>query len=89
MSNDPVTIPIEGELDLHTFQPRDIPEVVAAFLAAAHERGLAEVRLVHGRGRGIQRAVVHRVAAAHPLVATFYDDTVSRLGATIAVLVAR
>ncbi len=89
MSDEPVEVPIEGELDLHTFRPRDIPAVVAEFLVAAHDRGLADVRLVHGRGTGAQRAVVQRVLRTHPLVAAFHDDPASHLGATIAVLVGR
>jgi DNA-nicking Smr family endonuclease len=51
-----VTVPIEREIDLHCFAPRDIPSVVDEYITAAAERGLTEVRLVHGRGRGVQRA---------------------------------
>lgn len=87
MSDEPVRIPIERELDLHAFQPRDIPAVVSAYLAAAHEAGLREVRLVHGRGRGVQRGIVQAVLEREPLVAAFDDDTASHLGATIARLV--
>lgn len=83
----PVEIPIEPELDLHSFAPRDVASVVEEYLHAAHAHGLRVVRLVHGRGRGVQRAAVHRVLAAHPLVASFADDTASHLGATIARLV--
>ena len=50
-----VELPVEDSLDLHSFIPRDIPEVVTEYLAAAHERGLHEVRLIHGRGVGVQR----------------------------------
>jgi DNA-nicking Smr family endonuclease len=49
---DPHRIPIESELDLHTFSPRDIPSVVDEYVRAAHEAGLRELRLIHGRGRG-------------------------------------
>ncbi len=87
MTDEPVEIPIEHELDLHAFRPRDIPDVVTEFLSAAHERGLGEVRLVHGRGQGVQRAIVQGVLAGHPLVAAYRDDHRSHLGATIAVLV--
>ena len=51
-------IPIEDSLDLHPFAPRDIPSVVEEYIRAAHERGLKEVRLIHGRGRGVQRGIV-------------------------------
>lgn len=79
-------IPIEPELDLHAFAPRDIPGVVADYIDAAAEAGLPLVRLVHGRGIGVQRARVHDVLSSHPLVERHYDDTASHLGATIAVL---
>jgi DNA-nicking Smr family endonuclease len=87
MSDVPVVIPIERELDLHAFQPRDIPAVVTAYLAAAHDAGLREVRLVHGRGRGVQRGIVQAVLEREPLVAAFDDDPASHLGATLARLV--
>jgi dsDNA-specific endonuclease/ATPase MutS2 len=76
-------VPIESELDLHAFAPRDIPSVVDEYVNAAAEAGLEEVRLVHGRGRGIQRGIVQRTLDRHPLVVEFWDDTASHLGATI------
>lgn len=81
---DPVRIPIEPELDLHSFAPRDIPSVVEEYVNEARAAGLREVRLVHGRGRGVQRGIVQSVLERHPLVAEFWDDTASHLGATIA-----
>lgn len=80
-------IPIEPELDLHTFRPQDVVEVVDAYLIAAHDRGLREVRLVHGRGHGVQRARVQAALSRHPLVEAFRDDTAARLGATLVRLV--
>jgi DNA-nicking Smr family endonuclease len=84
---DPVRIPIEPELDLHAFQPRDIPSVVEEYITEAHAAGLREVRLVHGRGIGVQRGIVQRALERHPLVERFADDTQSHLGATLAVLI--
>jgi dsDNA-specific endonuclease/ATPase MutS2 len=84
---DPVRIPIEPELDLHAFSPRDIPSVVEEYVNEAHAAGLREVRLVHGRGRGVQRGIVQSVLERHPLVAEFWDDTAAHLGATIARLI--
>jgi DNA-nicking Smr family endonuclease len=75
-------VPIEPELDLHTFSPRDVPSVVEEYVNAAHEAGLRELRLVHGRGTGTQRAIVQAVLDRHPLVAEFWDDADSHLGAT-------
>jgi DNA-nicking Smr family endonuclease len=79
-------VPIEHTIDLHTFSPRDIPSVVDEYVQAAHEAGLREVRLIHGRGVGVQRARVHQVLRDHPLVESFGDAPESRLGATVAVL---
>jgi len=81
---DPIRIPIGPELDLHTFHPRDIPSVVEEYLHEARAAGLDEVRLVHGRGRGIQRGIVQATLERHPLVIAFSDDPASHLGATIA-----
>jgi DNA-nicking Smr family endonuclease len=77
-------VPIEDTLDLHPFTPRDIPSVVDAYLEAAHEKGLREVRLVHGRGIGVQRAVVQRLLRAHRLVEDCWDAPDAHLGATVA-----
>lgn len=76
-------VPIEAELDLHPFAPRDTTSVLDAYLEAAHARGFAEVRIVHGRGRGVQRALIHRALGVHPLVKRFADDPRSHLGATL------
>ena len=81
---EPIRIPIEGELDLHAFAPRDIPSVVGEYVEAAAAAGLREIRLVHGRGRGIQRGIVQGVLEGHPLVVEFWDDADAHLGATIA-----
>ena len=78
----PHRVPIESELDLHAFAPRDIPSVVEEFVNAAHAAGLEQVRLIHGRGTGVQRGIVQAVLERHPLVAEFWDDTGAHLGAT-------
>jgi DNA-nicking Smr family endonuclease len=86
VDDDPLRIPIERTLDLHTFAPRDIPSVVEEYLSEAHAAGLREVRLIHGRGRGVQRGIVQQVLERHGLVIEFFDDASSHLGATIAIL---
>ncbi len=78
-----VRVPIAREFDLHSFAPRDIPSVVAEYVAAA-AAGFDEVRLIHGRGRGVQRGIVQQALDRHPRVVEFWDDTASHLGATIA-----
>jgi DNA-nicking Smr family endonuclease len=85
---DPHRIPIEDTLDLHAFAPRDIPSVVEEYLYAARAAGLREVRLIHGRGTGVQRGIVQSVLERHPLVESFHDAPESHLGATVARLVA-
>ena len=69
MDESPIRIPIEAELDLHAFAPADIVSVVDEYVNAAAALGLREVRLVHGRGRGVLE---------------FWDDPAAHLGATIA-----
>ena len=82
----PHRIPIEAAIDLHPFAPRDIPSVVEEYVSEAHAAGLREVRVVHGRGRGVQRGIVQQALERHPLVVEFFDDPRSHLGATIAIL---
>ncbi len=79
-------IPIEASIDLHAFHPKDIRSVVEEYVNAAHEAGLREVRLIHGRGRGVQRGIVQAALERHPLVAEFYDAAETHLGATVVVL---
>jgi DNA-nicking Smr family endonuclease len=77
-------IPIEDSIDLHAFAPRDVASVVDEYVTAAHEAGLGEVRLIHGRGKGIQRGIVQQALERHPLVVEFWDAPESHLGATVA-----
>ena len=77
-------VPIEPALYLHAFQPGDIASVVAEYVRAAHQAGLREVRLIHGRGTGVQRGIVQSVLEKDPLVESFYDAPESHLGATVA-----
>ena len=77
-------IPIEGTLDLHPFAPRDVASVVVEYITAAHEAGLREVRLIHGRGKGVQRGIVQQALENHPLVVEFWDAHETHLGATVA-----
>jgi DNA-nicking Smr family endonuclease len=79
-------VPIEDALDLHAFAPRDIKSVVDEYVTAAHEAGLREVRLIHGRGKGVQRGIVQQALDKHELVEAFWDAPESHLGATVAQL---
>ena len=81
--DEPLRIPIEDSIDLHAFAPGDILSVVDEYLQAAREAGFTEVRLIHGRGKGVQRAAVQRLLRDHPLVASYSDAAESHLGATL------
>ena len=83
---DAVAVPLEDAFDLHPFAPGEIAEVVGEYLARAQAAGLDEVRLIHGRGRGVQRETVRRVLAGSPLVVAFADAPPERggWGATVA-----
>jgi DNA-nicking Smr family endonuclease len=81
--DDVVRIPIEDAIDLHAFAPGDVWPVVEDYLAAARDAGFTEVRLIHGRGKGVQRANIHRRLATHPLVLRYWDAPESHLGATV------
>ncbi|MBE56359.1 MAG: DNA mismatch repair protein MutS [Acidobacteria bacterium] len=80
------SVPIEGTLDLHPFEPRDICTVVNEYVREAYKAGFEEIRLIHGRGTGTQRGAVQATLEQHPLVDTFRDAPESHLGATIATL---
>ena len=67
----PIELPIDGVLDLHTFAPRDAAELVADYLDACAEKGLDEVRIIHGKGTGTLRRIVESALSRHPRVASF------------------
>jgi DNA-nicking Smr family endonuclease len=84
----PIEIPIEDSFDLHSFLPRDVGPALTDYLEAARQRGFREVRVVHGKGKGVRRADVLRILARHPFVADFFDAPPERggMGATVVVL---
>jgi len=71
--HEPHEIPIEDTIDLHPFQPRDVGTVVEEYLYQALRKGLRQVRIIHGRGIGVQREVVHSILSRHPQVGSFED----------------
>jgi DNA-nicking Smr family endonuclease len=78
-------LPIEDSIDLHAFNPREIEIVVDEYLFQAVAKGFREVRIIHGRGIGVQREIVRSILSKHPNVASFHD--VPNRGSTIVVLV--
>ena len=78
--DDVVPIPIEDSLDLHTIPPREVKDVVIAYVEEAAARGFREVRLIHGRGQGVQRGIVRKTLAALPQVIDLCDATPDRGG---------
>jgi dsDNA-specific endonuclease/ATPase MutS2 len=81
--DEPHVVPLSDELDLHSFLPRDVVSVVDEYVRQASAAGLTRVRIVHGRGRGVQRGMVQAALERHPQVRSFRDDPDSHLGATL------
>ena len=70
---EPVVIPIQDFIDLHSFLPKEIPSVVTEYLEQCLQAGFSEVRIIHGRGAGVQRKIVRSILEKHPAVLSFQD----------------
>ena len=83
---EPVVLEITDVIDLHTIQPRDAKRAVEAYLEEAHRAGFRSVRIIHGKGRGVQREMVRKILSRTPFVAAFTDAPphAGGLGATVA-----
>ena len=81
----PIKIPIDGTLDLHTFDPRQIKSLVPEYLAACRQQGIFQVRIVHGKGKGVLQRTVHSILRKLPLVVSFHlaEQEQGSWGATI------
>ncbi|MBP6508243.1 MAG: Smr/MutS family protein [Opitutaceae bacterium] len=88
LADSAVSLPITGELDLHTFRPQDVGELIPAYLEACAQHGLHEIRIVHGKGTGTLRTTVHTLLQRSPLVRTFRlgDERTGGWGATLVTL---
>lgn len=71
--SEPIVLPIEDSIDLHAFRLKDVPGVVEEYLEQCRQAGLKEVRIIHGRGTGVQRNIVRSILQKHPLVLSFQD----------------
>lgn len=91
MDGDPVHVPITDVFDLHPFAPRDVKAAIEAYLDEAHARGFRFVRIIHGRGIGVQREMVRSVLARTAFVESFADAPLEAggWGATVVTLRAR
>jgi DNA-nicking Smr family endonuclease len=83
-----VKYPIEDSIDLHTFRPNEVKDLLNDYLEAAGQKGFKEVRIIHGKGTGVLRRRVHSVLESHPMVISFGEASsdAGGWGATIAVL---
>ncbi len=84
----PIEFPIEGTLDLHTFQPGEVKDLIPEYLAECRKRGIHEARIIHGKGAGTLRETVHSILSRLPDVASFHlaSEEAGGWGATIVIL---
>jgi len=85
---DLVEYPINGTLDLHTFNPRDVKDVVLEYIAVCREKGINQIRIIHGKGTGTLRRIVHSILQKHPAVERYWQEEGSggSWGATIVLI---
>jgi len=86
--NEPIKLPLKDCIDLHTFSPKDIPEILESYLIECYEAGLKEVRIIHGKGIGVQREIVRKTLSSSSLIDNFSQapPEAGGWGATIAIL---
>ena len=80
MDEDPIVLPIDGILDLHTFHPREVKELVPEYLEECRKRGILSVRIIHGKGQGTLRRIVLSLLEKNPQVASFKPAEINRGG---------
>lgn len=88
--DEPAELPIDGVLDLHAFSPRETQDLVADYLEACRQRDILTVRIIHGKGIGVQRERVHQILRRHPAVLGFgHPSDEGSWGATVVQLLPR
>ncbi len=87
-TNEPVRIPVTDVFDLHSVPPRDVKAIIEEYLVEAHRLGLRALRIIHGRGIGVQREMVRSVLARTDFVESYCDAPVEAggWGATVVTL---
>jgi DNA-nicking Smr family endonuclease len=85
---EPVPLPLDGTLDLHTFRPAEVGDLLPEWIEACHAAGLRELRVVHGKGTGALRRSVEAILGRHPLVGSFRtaQEDAGGWGATLVTL---
>ena len=84
---DVIEYPIDGTIDLHTFRPQDAKNVVTDYIEECLRREVLQIRIIHGKGKGVLRKIVHSVLDSHPAVVSYrHDSSVGSWGATVAQL---
>ena len=73
LPDDPVELVIDGVLDLHTFSPKDVKDLVPEYIGECLRRGITDLRIIHGKGTGTLKAIVHSLLEKDPRVASFKD----------------
>ena len=83
--SEPADLPIDGVLDLHTFRPQDVKDLIPEYLAECRRRGILRIRIIHGKGTGALRETVHAILRRRPDVESFSlaDETAGGWGATV------
>ncbi|MCD4778622.1 MAG: Smr/MutS family protein [Desulfobacterales bacterium] len=70
---EPVKIPIEDIIDLHTFRPKDVPDLLEDYFSACIDKGIFSVRVIHGKGKGVLKKRVQEILSKNPMVESFRD----------------
>jgi DNA-nicking Smr family endonuclease len=72
-AEEPVRLPIDGVLDLHAFSPKDVKDLVTEYIEECLRRGITDLRIIHGKGTGTLKGIVHSLLVKNPHVAGFKD----------------